>query len=98
MEPRHWTLWIFCIFWLILIEIFGNFGLIATFIYERFGMDPQKRTITNQLLTQITLIIFVINVIDLPLVVFITLLGPICIFLEFLLHRNGCQNCLLLQK
>ena len=44
--------WIWGIFWLLCLEIIGNGCLFATFAYERFGMDPQKRTAINQLLSQ----------------------------------------------
>jgi hypothetical protein len=42
--------WIWGIFWLLCLEIIDNGCLFATFAYERFGMDPQKRTAINQLL------------------------------------------------
>ena len=37
----------------VLSETFGNFLLYCTILYEKFGMDSQKRTVTNQLLSSI---------------------------------------------
>ena len=68
------------ILWLIFIEIFGNLSLLATFAYEKYGMDPKKRTVINQLLSQITFVIIAINIICLPILTWrrlISVLYPI---------------------
>ena len=36
--------------------------------YEKFGMDSQKRTISNQLLSRMILAVIVFNIIFMPLV------------------------------
>ena len=37
----------------VLSQTLGNFLLFCTILYEKFGMDSQKRTVTNQLLSSI---------------------------------------------
>ena len=37
----------------VLIETLGNFLLFCMIVYEKFGMDSKKRTLTNQLLSSI---------------------------------------------
>ena len=69
IASRHWIEWIWDVFWLLLIEVIGNACLFATLSYERFGMDPQKRTIINQLLSQICWIVIALNVTCLPVFV-----------------------------
>ena len=69
-NSRHWLEWIWDIFWFLWIEIIGNGCLFATYSYERFGMDPQKRTIVNQLLSQTCWIIIALNVICFPMIPF----------------------------
>ena len=66
---RHWIEWIWDVFWLLSIEVIGNAWLFATFAYERFGMDPQKRTIINQLLSQMCWIIIALNITCFPIIV-----------------------------
>ena len=74
-EGIHWTEWILGFFWLLVIEILGNGCLFATFVYERFGMDPQKRTVINQLLTQCCWIVMFNNITSFPAMIFRRLLG-----------------------
>ena len=69
VTSRHWIEWIWDFFWLLSIEVIGNACLFATFFYERFGMDPQKRTIINQLLSQMCWIVITLNVTCLPVFV-----------------------------
>ena len=73
----NWIDWIWGIFWLLCIEIFGNGSLFATIIYERFGMDPQKRTVINQLLSQCCWTIIIFNITSFPIVTFRKILGPL---------------------
>ena len=77
ISHRHWAEWIWGIFWLLFIEIVGNGCLFATFVYERFGMDPQKRTVINQLLSQCCWTIMVFNITSLPIVISRRLFGPL---------------------
>ena len=69
--------WIWGIFWLLCIEIIGNGCLFATFAYERFGMDPQKRTVINQLLSQCCWTIMIFNITSFPVIILRRLLGPL---------------------
>ena len=43
----------FYVFLFLIVEILGNFLLLSMITYEKYGMDPQKRTVTNQLLSSI---------------------------------------------
>ena len=74
---KNWIEWIWGIFWILCIEIIGNGCLFATFAYERFGMDPQKRTVINQLLSQSCWTIMVFNITSFPVIIFRRLLGPL---------------------
>ena len=40
----------FYIVFLVMLETVGNFLLYCIIVYEKYGMDTQKRTLTNQLL------------------------------------------------
>ena len=79
LEQVHmnWMEWIWGIFWLLCIEIIGNGCLFTTFAYERFGMDSQKRTVINQLLSQCCWTIIIFNITSFPIVIFRRLLGPL---------------------
>ena len=76
-ENKKWMEWIWGIFWLLCIEIIGNGCLFATFAYERFGMDPQKRTVINQLLSQCCWTIMIFNITSFPVIILRRLLGPL---------------------
>ena len=58
---------IFYIFLFLIVEIPGNFLLLSMITYEKYGMDPQKRNVTNQLLTSICVSFLIHNVIAMPL-------------------------------
>ena len=45
------------------LETIGNFLLFCMIMYEKFGMDPKKRTINNQLLSSICAVNIVYNLI-----------------------------------
>ena len=49
-------------------ETLGNYLLFCMVWYEKFGMDSQKRTISNQLLSRMILAVIVFNIIFMPLV------------------------------
>ena len=51
-------------------EIFGNFLLLSMHIYEKYGMDSQKRTVTNELISNICISFLIHNVIAMPIVMF----------------------------
>ena len=50
------------------IEVIGNGFLFVIIYYERFGMDPKKRTVNNQLLSAICKGYIFINIFTFPLV------------------------------
>ena len=43
--------WVFVVIMYLLVQTVGNFLLFCVMTYEKFGMDSQKRSVTNQLLT-----------------------------------------------
>ena len=51
----------------IIFETIGNFLLFCMIIYEKYGMDSQKRTITNMLLSSICYILIVHNLISISI-------------------------------
>ena len=59
---------------LILVESLGNFLLFCMIFYEKFGMDPQKRTVTNQLFSRMIVVQILFNILILP---FTTIAGQI---------------------
>ena len=89
-QDIHWTEWIWGLFWLLAIEILGNGCLFATFVYERFGMDPQKRTVINQLLSQCCWTVMFYNITTFPAAIFRRLLGEV--FVLYLSFSLNIQN------
>jgi hypothetical protein len=57
----------FSFFLFLIVEILGNFLLISMITYEKYGMDSQKRTVTNQLLSSICVSFILHNVIAMPI-------------------------------
>ena len=57
----------FCIIIAIVVEIVGNGLLILVLVYEKFTMDPQKRTIINQLVSHVCLWLLLHNIIGIPI-------------------------------
>ena len=49
-----------------ILEIMGNFLLFSMIIYEKYGMDSQKRNVANQLLSSICFSRIVHNIIVIP--------------------------------
>ena len=78
-QDVHWPEWIWGLFWLFAIEILGNACLFATFVYERFGMDPQKRTVINQLLSQCCWMVMFYNITTFPAAIFRRLIGEVSV-------------------
>ena len=62
-EPWTCTILIFLVF---LLETLGNFLLLSLILFEKFGMDPEKRTIINQLLASICWMLITFNVTCVP--------------------------------
>ena len=52
---------------LLILETLGNYLLFCMVWYEKFGMDSKKRTITNQLLTRMLLVLIFFNIFFMPL-------------------------------
>ena len=48
-------------------ETLGTFLLICMIIYEKYGMDPQKRTVSNQLLSNNCIMWIVHNLLVMPI-------------------------------
>ena len=57
----------FYIFLLVLHETLGNFLLFCLIWYEKYGMDSQKRTVTNQLLSSMCMAQILHNIFIMPL-------------------------------
>ena len=55
------------VFLFLIVEILGNFLLLSMITYEKYGMDSQKRTVTNQLLSSICISFLIHNVIAMPI-------------------------------
>ena len=52
---------------LIILETLGNFLLLCMIIYEKYGMDSKKRTITNMLLSRMIFVQILCNLFIMPL-------------------------------
>ena len=82
----------FYVFLFLIVEILGNFLLLSMIIYEKYGMDSQKRTVTNQLLSSICVSFLIHNVIVMPIAVLHRIYHPFLITLckeIFLFCRVG---------
>lgn len=66
-EKSNAGLIIFYIALLLMLETLGNFLLFSMIVYEKYGMDPQKRTLTNQLLSKMVVIQILCNIFIMPL-------------------------------
>ena len=52
---------------LLIMETIGNYLLFCMVWYEKFGMDSNKRTINNQLLSRMILVLIFYNIFFMPL-------------------------------
>ena len=59
----------------VLLETLGNFLLVCMIIYEKCGMDSQKRDVTNQLLSSICVSRIFHNIIVMPILTINTIFG-----------------------
>ena len=57
----------FYIVFLVMLETVGNFLLYCIIVYEKYGMDTQKRTLTNQLLSMMILVQIFCNIFIMPI-------------------------------
>ena len=62
---------IICVAIALATEIIGNGLLILIIVYERFTMDPQKRTVINQLVSIACFIFVIQNIIGVPIMTYI---------------------------
>jgi len=60
-----------CIVLATVIEIIGNGLLALVIVYEKFTMDPQKRTVINQLVTIACFIFLIQNIFGVPIMTYI---------------------------
>ena len=51
----------------VILETIGNALLFALILFEKYGMDPQKRSLTNQLFSLQCGALIVMNILDVPL-------------------------------
>ena len=58
------------------VETLGNFLLFCLIIYEKYGMDAQKRTATNQLLSGLCCSVIFFNAGILPLIMTVNIFEP----------------------
>ena len=62
----------------LVLESAGNFLLFCVTTYEKYGMDAQKRTVTNQLLSSICWSTISFNILIWPLIMIVRIFGPQC--------------------
>ena len=58
------------------VETLGNFLLFCLITYEKYGMDAQKRTATNQLLSSLCCSVILLNIGVLPLLMIVQIFKP----------------------
>ena len=68
------------------LETLGNFLLICMVKYEIYGIDPQKRTIANQLLSSICTVGFIFNITVMPVLLHHRIFGPLSKYPILLSH------------
>ena len=76
LKTLHTGLIVLCIVLLIMLETLGNFLLFCLVWYEKYGMDAQKRTVTNQLLSSMCIAQILFNILLMPFVTFFIIMGP----------------------
>ena len=77
--PTSAHMMVLYVFLFLVVEIPGNLLLLSMICYEKHGMDPQKRTVTNKLLTSICVIFLLQNVIVMPILMFHRIYHPVLI-------------------
>ena len=75
-QKFHAGLIVLLIVLLIVVETLGNFLLFCLIWYEKYGMDAQKRTVTNQLFSSICISQILCNIFIIPLSTVFLILGP----------------------
>ena len=62
---------------LIMLETLGNFLLFCMVWYEKYGMDSKKRTISNQLMSRMLMVVILFNIIMMPMILLGLIFGPL---------------------
>ena len=94
LTPSH--MMVLYVFLFLIVEIPGNLLLLSMICYEKYGMDSQKRTVTNKLLSSICVSLIIHNVIAMPIAMLhriyhpflITLCNKIFLFCELVREFN----------
>ena len=68
---------IICIAIAIFISILGNGLLSLIIIYEKYTMDPQKRTVINQLVSHACQLLLIHNFVGIPLMTYVIIVDDI---------------------
>ena len=76
---------------LLILETLGNYLLFCMVLYEKFGMDSKKRTITNQLLSRMILALIFFNIFFMP-IYFFGFLIPFSKYLQQFCEWSICSN------
>ena len=76
IQPNTVMIAFYATFFLML-ETLGNFLLYCIIIYEKYGMDPQKRTVTNMLMSNMIIIQMLFNFLIMPVITFHRIFGPL---------------------
>ena len=76
IQPNAVMIALYATFFLML-ETLGNFLLYCIIIYEKYGMDPQKRTVTNMLMSNMIIIQMLFNLLIMPIITFHRIFGPL---------------------
>ena len=66
---------------MIMLETLGNFLLFCMIWYEKYGMDSKKRTISNQLLSRMIIVLILFNITMMPLLTLAQIFGPVSEYL-----------------
>ena len=85
----------FLVFLLIILVTLGNFLLLCMILYEKYGMDSKKRTVTNMLLSRIIFVQILCNIFIIPLPTIGQMLGN---FSEYILHSLISGNFLIIHQ
>ena len=60
---------------LTMLETLGNFLLFCMIWYEKYGMDSKKRTISNQLMSRMIIVLILFNIIMMPIIMLSQIFG-----------------------
>ena len=72
---------------LIMLETLGNFLLFCMIWFEKYGMDSKKRTISNQLMSRMIIVLILFNTIMMPIIMLSEIFGALSEY--FILLQTG---------